>query len=159
MTAVISQAGVLDLTAAYRDGLGAGAVERVRGQPARAPAYDLVDPHAAGPARRAGLVRARPRRRHRPVRAVGGLRRRGRARPGRRPSWSRSTGGPLRRDRRRLAGVGADRALLDGSADLGGRATRWPGEPNCCGAVVLECAAYGALKRHNPAPSVPGDSA
>ena len=43
VTAVISQAGVLDLTAAAADGLGGGAVEAFLGQPP-GPAYDLVDP-------------------------------------------------------------------------------------------------------------------
>jgi acetyl esterase/lipase len=42
VTHVVSQAGVLDLGAAHRDGLGDGAVEAFVGPPG--PAYDLVDP-------------------------------------------------------------------------------------------------------------------
>ena len=41
--ATISQAGVLDLGAAYADGLGTGAVARFVGS-APGPSYDLVDP-------------------------------------------------------------------------------------------------------------------
>ncbi|GAA2126643.1 alpha/beta hydrolase [Nocardioides bigeumensis] len=43
VTAVISQAGVLDLEAAYDAGLGSGAVEAFVGSPP-GPAYDQVDP-------------------------------------------------------------------------------------------------------------------
>ena len=43
MHAVISQAGVLDLEAAYDAGLGSGAVEAFVGAPP-GPAYDAVDP-------------------------------------------------------------------------------------------------------------------
>jgi len=43
VTHVISQAGVLDLAAAYRDDLGAGAVQALVGGPP-GPAYDEVDP-------------------------------------------------------------------------------------------------------------------
>lgn len=43
VTAVISQAGLLDLTGAHEQGLGGGAVEDFLGQPP-GPAYDEVDP-------------------------------------------------------------------------------------------------------------------
>jgi acetyl esterase/lipase len=43
ITHVVSQAGVLDLAAAYRENLGGGAVEALVGQPP-GPAYDEVDP-------------------------------------------------------------------------------------------------------------------
>jgi acetyl esterase/lipase len=43
VTQVISQAGVLDLAAAYRDDLGSGAVLALVGEPP-GPAYDQVDP-------------------------------------------------------------------------------------------------------------------
>lgn len=43
VTAVVSQAGVLDLTAAHHEGLGGGAVLRFLGS-APGPAYDQVDP-------------------------------------------------------------------------------------------------------------------
>jgi acetyl esterase/lipase len=43
VTHVISQAGVLDLGSAYRDGLGSGAVQALVGGPP-GPAYDEVDP-------------------------------------------------------------------------------------------------------------------
>lgn len=44
VTHVVSQAGVLDLTVAARDGLGSGAVERMMGDGPEHPAYDLADP-------------------------------------------------------------------------------------------------------------------
>ena len=43
VTGVVSQAGVLDLTEAAADGLGAGAVEAFLGEPP-GPSYDDVDP-------------------------------------------------------------------------------------------------------------------
>lgn len=44
VTHVVSQAGVLDLTAAARDGLGGDAAEQLVGGAPDDPAYDLVDP-------------------------------------------------------------------------------------------------------------------
>ncbi len=44
VTHVVSQAGVVDLTQAFRDDLGAGAVAGLMGAGPAAPAYDLADP-------------------------------------------------------------------------------------------------------------------
>lgn len=44
VTHVISQAGVVDLTRAHRDGLGSGAVAGLMGAGPAAPSYDLADP-------------------------------------------------------------------------------------------------------------------
>lgn len=49
VTHVISQAGVLDLTAAYRAGLGSGAVHDLLGAGPEDPRYDLVDPRRQVP--------------------------------------------------------------------------------------------------------------
>ncbi len=87
LTHVVSQAGVLDLRAAYDENLGGGAVERFLGHPP-GPADDRPRPDPDATARRAGLVRARPRRRRRPDQPVAVVRRGRRAVP---PSWSRST--------------------------------------------------------------------
>ena len=87
LTHVVSQAGVLDLQAAYDENLGGGAVELFLGHPpGTGRCRRRPDPDAA--ARRTGLVRARQRRRHRADQPVA---RRTSTRRTVRPSWSRST--------------------------------------------------------------------
>ena len=71
VTHAISQAGVLDLVMSERMGLGGGAAASLLGH-APGPDDAAVGPPAADPARRAGVVRPRHRRRDRPAGPVGG---------------------------------------------------------------------------------------
>ena len=99
VTHVISQAGVLDLVAADRDGLGGGAVRGAPRPPGR-PGRRRGGPAPAAAPRRTGLVRARHRRRHRADQPVAGVRR-GRHRCRRAGRAGRDGRRPLRRHRPR----------------------------------------------------------